>query len=1163
MTRFFYILSIILLSWQAAEASVIGAHTFAEHSNLSEGKWVKVCLDDEDDGVYEITYSELSKMGFSNPDNVGVFGFGGHSLDESFSQGHIDDIPEVATYHDSKNKRILFYAKGLIQWNYSKGKGFTHKRNTYATKAYYFLHEKDTSSLQMEETYNTATSSGNGSEDISGSRSENENGSKTASVDTVSAFDAHLLHETESVNLGTTGRELYGESFIYNQSQTFSFNQQLLPCKAVVTVNFVASSSSSSSLSVKETNCDFTCSGSISGNNTEYVFATETTIRDTINYESATYPSFRLIYNSGTSSAKTANLNYIEVQGKMPIELESSSSYLLFRNAEAATKTLTYDISANTGNIQVWDVTSDSPKLVTLNSGYFTAEEQGIKEYALVDLDGKHFPGIKSYEDVANQDLHNMEEADMVIVTPSGFKYYAQELADYRTSHDNLKVIVATIEQIYNEYSSGTADATAIRLYMKQFYDRYQSGSYSKNLKYLLLFGDGYYNNRKIEDSNYYLPSYETEYSLVETSSTVCDDYFGFLDDNEGGKTDSYGRYSISDDVLDIGIGRLPVHTVSEAEAVLNKIEQYSGNYHYGAWKNKLCFLSDDDKISDSATDSPNEHMIHNENVINILQKELGHKEFLYQKIYLPAYTQTTSSSGTDYPDARKEFSEVLQQGALLINFAGHGSSTSITHENLMTTAKASELNMKNLPMWITASCDISRWDNDETSMGEALLLNGNGGAIALISTVRVVFAQQNQQLNLAIARNLFNRNSDGSRYRLGDIIKAAKVSLGSDYNKLNFCLLGDPSMTLAYPEYKMEITNVDTEQNTITMSGRVIDPGTGETATDFNGLVYPTIYGSEDTITADKGLCQEPYYKFAVRKNKIFSGRDAISEGLFKFSFDVPLDAVGNNNSCLVNLYSCSDNIEEGQGYCDDVIIPSAKNDTSDTTGPEIRKIFLNSSVFKDGDVVGSTPYFFAEVHDDSGFNATGNKIGHDVALTIKSTSNSLLDSKQYILNNYLTTYTGDSHTGNIRYSIPQLEDGEYDATFKIWDSYNNSSSKTIHFTVKASQKYQPVQIQAYPSPISTGETVTFRILHNLPESPTTVRLQIYTQTGIKVIEKSLTSSSSEIYYSSNDESSDFYGCTTIKWTASVIPGVYIYRVYLSSDGSEDASDSKLLMVK
>lgn len=1148
--RIFLYLSVIIA---IADSYAQSIHRFAPSSVLAEGRWIKIALDGKEDGVYQITYRQLRDLGFKNFDNVGVYGFGGHVLTEDFSKGHIDDLPEIATYHDIPNERILFFGQGLISWEYDSYKGFRHTQNPYANKACYFIHEKEDKALSMEVKPN-------------GNRADEE----------VSTSDVYLLHELELTNIGKTGREMYGESFLHTQSQLISFNESLNTGKCKLTAKFAALSSAQSSFTIKHNN-NIVATANLSGTSNAYTYATESTVEEYFDIESEDPVSFRINYNA-SGNVKNAHLNYIILEGRQDIGIDNDISFKLFRNTKSINSLLKYNISSFVkGRHVVWDISN--PLNISLqeisDNGSFIASSTGLTDYALVDLNSKKINGVTIIGQIENQNLHGIKSGDMVIVVPNGLKTYAQKLADYRQTHDKMSVLVVTPEQIYNEYSSGTADATAIRLFMKQVFSDKNTGA--KRDGYLLLFGDGHYDNRKIDGSPNYLISYQTSTSLNETSSTVCDDYFGFLDDNEGGKKDYNGNYSISSDIVDIGIGRIPVHTATDAESVINKIIDYSNNSHYGTWKNRLCFLSDDDKISDDATDSPNAHMKHNDQVIDIIQNQQKHKEFIYQKIYLPSYSQTTTASGTDYPDAKKQFMEYLQQGVLMVNYAGHGASNSITHEMLMTTSKAAQLNMKNLPLWITASCDISRWDNDDESMGEALLLNKNGGAIALISTVRVVYAHQNLSLNLAIARNIFNRKDDGSKYRLGDVLKAAKQSLGSDFNKLNFCLLGDPSMTLAYPEYKMEISEIDYGEK-VTLKGRVISPETGRTAEDFNGLVYPIIYGMTDSITADKGPHQDPVYKFASRTKKVFSGRDFIRSGKFEVSFITPIDASTSSSNGLVNLYACDENNNEANGFYEGIdIIKSSSTAICDTIGPEITKIFVNSSDFKNGDNVGPTPYFYAEIHDESGFNVTGNNIGHDATLTIRCTSNSILSTRQYSLNEYLTTFTEDPTTGNIRFIIPELESGDYELTFKIWDSFNNSSTSTIKMAVSEKQQPIPILIQAYPSPIFQGEMATIRVLHKLPESPTTIKLQIYTETGVKIHETVAQSSTSDIVYLEKDaksptdfntsinadESSNFWGASTLKWTASVTPGIYVYKVYISSGNSEVATGSKLILVK
>ncbi len=1169
----------MLFHFVVVQAASYGKHSFASHSALATGTWVKVKLEGKEDGIFQISYDQLLQMGFSNPANVGVYGFGGHALPEAIDQITEDDLPEVATYHDVKGRRILFYGQGLLRWSYNANKGFVHRQNTFESNAYYFLHQKEDTVCGMD------------------TLPDNHAGSAPTPVNT---YDERLLHEEDLINIGRTGREKYGESFLNVASQRFDF-KPLNEGSVRLTVNFIAHSANPSSVTVKmnDTICNPTNIAKVTN---EYAFASEATFDKMLINNSPSGISVNLTYNQPSSgSASLARLNYIRLQGKR--SFEKPKNFALFRNSLATSKLLRYDVSdaMSDDEVQVWDVTSPiNVMLQGTTNGCFSPQQIGLREYALVNVKGSGFPTVSKVETVANQDLHALPMTNMVILTAPAYLSQANQLAEYRRSHDNLHVTVLTPQQIYNEFSSGCQDVTAIRLLMKMFYDRYyqalevqeDNSTEVRKPLYLLLMGDGYYDNLAI-DRNRFLPSYETDASLVETSSCVCDDYFGFLDDNEGGRTDSNLRYTISNDVLDIGIGRLPVSSPQEASQAVNKIISYSENKYFGTWKNRLCFMSDDDK----AGDSYNCHVRHNDQLVNSLE-ESGHKEFIVQKIYLPAYAQTSTAAGTDYPDAKKEFQESLKQGVLVVNYAGHGNTTAITNENMMTASMASQLNMKYLPLWVTAACDVSRWDDDDNSMGENLFLNPNGGACALLTTVRVVYAQQNLQLNQAIIDNLFNRFDDGTRYRLGDVLKAAKQEMGSDFNKLNFCLIGDPALTLSYPEHQMKITEVNgtlidedylydnpsfnfslEAMKQVTMRGCVLKTGSqSEIDTDFNGLVYPTLYDAIETLTADKGYVQDdaPTYYFNTRTKKAFSGRGEVRAGEFEFSFIVPQDISYSTLTGLANLYACSDDDKEGQGFFDRYVLTGGEEfEKTDFDGPVINQYFLNDPTFIDGGTVNSTPYFYAEIEDKSGFNATGNTVGHDMVLTIRCTSNPLMGTVQHTLNNYFTTFTGNSTVGNIQYSIPEMADGTYEATFRVWDVCNNATTTKFSFTVDRGEAPTTSVVQAYPSPARMGDTITFRVLHNRPESAQEVLLQVFTQTGFKVFETKATSNSAQKVYASADapthlnhainadESGDFMGSATIEWdTADLRAGFYVYRVVLTSGASSSVSSSKVLMV-
>ncbi|MEG1617596.1 MAG: type IX secretion system sortase PorU [Bacteroidales bacterium] len=1128
------------VSAAAVTASIHTAsiHTFAASSVLSDGHWVKIAV--EENGIYQITDAELKKMGFSDPDRVGVFGFGGHLLDEAFSNPHIDDLPEVAVYRDSRKGRILFYARGVTKWEYKgSSTGFVHTNNPYSVQGCYFLHQKDEAAREMK-------------------RSPQGSG---AEVD-LTAFDDYALHETDLENVGGTGREMYGESFLYTRTRDFKFSLPgITTDPGKLTVNFIAKNSAVSTLT-QQINGKEIRSASISAiGSDKYQQAQEMKSITAWTPDGNATTTVRLTYNPGGGTASLAFLNYVRLNMKR--SLAPQGNYLLFRSVEAAQKRVRFNLSGVNASMQVWDVTHPTDILQQeLSMGNdqtasFVPSLNGLREYALVCTE-ETFPSVSALGRVNNQNLHALPQTDLVIVVQPGLKSEAERLASYRRERDGLHVTVVHPEAIYNEFSSGTPDATAIRLFMKQFYDRSEQAGTPP--RYLLLFGDGSYDNRSMNTAlwkpaavQHNIITYQSELTLNETESYVCDDYFGFLDDGEGGKRDALGYLTLASDKVDVGIGRFPVRTLAQAKTVVDKVIAYSGNKTTGSWKNQITLLGDDG--------DNNIHMKHADSMATIIQDK-GLHQFVFNKIYLDAYKREITSSGTAYPDVRKRFFDQLQAGSLLVNYSGHGATTSLTHEKIFKLSDAESITMKRLPVWVTATCDFSRFDHPETSAGEALLLNPNGGAIAMFTTTRVVYSNGNLRINHHLIENIFTKHADGTRYAIGDIMKIAKCALGTDANKLNFVLLGDPSMKMAYPEQEMELTEINGQPVTgepvllkalsrVTMKGRVLKTGSEETDADFTGIVMPTVFDCEETVTAvDNDKTDRPFV-FRDRSRRLFAGRDSVRHGEFEFSFIVPKDISYSMESGMVNLYAVDERNNEAQGYFDNYLLGGTEGDVAaDTTPPAITALYLNSQFFRNGDVVNPTPYLVAFIADESGINTSGNGIGHDLTATI--TGNGV--TQRYILNDYFVNQTGETGKGSVQFSIPTLPEGAYSLELKVWDVYNNSRSETITFVVKNDVKPELFDLRADRNP--AREQVRFLLSHNRPEASLHVRLQVYTQMGQCVWEEQLTGSS------------EFMSEFPITWNLEarsggrVQPGIYIYRAAISDNGEHFTTKSRKLIV-
>ena len=751
--------------------------------------------------------------------------------------------------------------------------------------------------------------------------------------------------------------------------------------------------------------------------------------------------------------------------------------------------------------------------------------------------------------EVVNQNLHALPQQDMIIIAQPNFTTQAERLAEAHRTKDNLTVRVVTPESIYNEFSSGTPDATAYRRFMKMFYDRQTSEADAP--KYLLLFGDGSFDNRKLTsawksvDMSNMLLTYQTENSL-SSQSYVIDDYFGFLDDADNKK-------SLQNKKLCLGIGRFPIRTVEQATQMVDKVISYMENKNTGSWKNNLCFMADDGSNTDGFM---TEHMEFADQLAGYVESE--HPEFLVNKLYYDAYKKDMTA-GT-YPDVRSGLQKLLKDGLLLFNYTGHGGTTALSDEKVLTQTDINQFTYTHLPVWVTATCDFTRFDDLNTSAGEDVFLNKSSGGIALFTTVRVAYSRPNFPINDNVIRNLFERNN-GRRRTLGEVMQATKNTLSSVY-KLGFCLIGDPAVKMAYPEFGMKVTTVNGQSvdgnsisfkalEKITVEGEVLDVS-GQLVTDFTGIVNPTVKDSKVTVTCLKNSNKDdsPAFTFTDYPNTIFIGNDSVRNGKFSFTFTVPKDISYSNLQGKMNLYAVdTESGNEAQGNFDNFIV-GGTSDTAetDTIGPEIRALYLNDTTFVDGGQVNTTPYFVAELWDKSGVNITGSSVGHDMMLVIDEST-----VLSYNLNSYYELLPGEDGTGIVKFPIPALEPGKHTAEFWVWDILNNSTVRT--FTFEVVEGLKPFLFDVIATPGIAREQVTFHLMHNRPESRMRVGIMVYDLAG------------RQLWKHEESGTSGLFENYTVSWDltsggARMRPGVYIYRAAISTDNSKDATKARKFII-
>ena len=746
---------------------------------------------------------------------------------------------------------------------------------------------------------------------------------------------------------------------------------------------------------------------------------------------------------------------------------------------------------------------------------------------------------------ITNQDHHADAATDMVIIIPTSQHLLAQaeRLKAHHEQHDGLRVTIVPADELYNEFSSGTPDATAYRRYLKMLYDR--ATTPNDKPRYLLLFGDGAWDNRMLtsEWSGYntddYLLCYESENSFSQVNCYVSDDFFCLLDDEEVIQTTN-GNSTTYAGKPDVAVGRLPARTPDEAKTLVDKIISYAQNEYAGPWQNEICMMGDDG--------NDNSHMKTADKVATLIANT--YPNYNVDKIYWDAYQRTSSSTGYSYPDVTRLIKQQLQNGALMMNYCGHGAAYAMSHELVMKLTDFESQQSNYLPLWMTASCDIMPFDGQEENIGETVMLNSKGGGIAFFGTTRTVYATYNEVMNLAFTKHVLTPGM-----AIGEAVRLAKCELvekSSDLtcNKLQYTLLGDPALQLNTPRQKMVVDSINGMPATqgIKLAAGSIVKITGhvelnnETDTDFNGIVTLSVRDAEETITCrlnDRSSTgADKAFVYQDRTNYLYRGSENVTEGVFHFTFAIPKDISYTDGSGLMTLYAINaDKTRSGHGENESFELIGSSTALTDSIGPSVY-CYLNSKNFKNGGKVNTTPYFIAELYDDSGINASGSSIGHDLELIIDGDMN-----QTYNLNNYFEYDFGDYRSGSIGFSIPQLSIGTHKLLFRAWDILNNSTTTELLFEVSEDAGSGEFNVTCTQNPASTN--TQFVITHDRPGSELKVTLDVFDLGGRQLWRQT------DTVMATNDT-------VTIDWNLNVAggsrlhTGLYLCRLTLNDGDSK-----------
>jgi hypothetical protein len=577
---------------------------------------------------------------------------------------------------------------------------------------------------------------------------------------------------------------------------------------------------------------------------------------------------------------------------------------------------------------------------------------------------------------------------------------------------------------------------------------------------------------------------------------------------------------------------------------MVDKITSYDSKNSYGNWRNNFVLVSDD-------VDSAWEYTMLEKN-LDILGDEVSLEKptINVKKIHSDSYQQVASSGGNRYPDVNDEFENAIEVGALVVNYFGHGGEDGLSSEYIYTKETGQNLKNKNrYPCIVTVTCEFTKFDNPQrVTAGELTFWNKEGGAISLITTTRSISASVGVEFNQVLTPELFGYGLDIPNTP-AEAVRISKNSIGSENRRVVF-YIGDPSMHLAFPKQKIELTTIN--EIPIAESTEVLKAldkvKLGGEIQDINGNLISNYKGVLEVKLFDKNLERSTLGNDGVSENGqllildfitlgevLFNGKANVIDGVFEFEFVMPRDTEIPVDTGRISFYSQEDNSLSNQtGYSIDLQIGGLNEDApEDNQGPLI-SLFMNDESFVSGGITNDSPVLIAKLSDDNGIN-TASGIGHDMIAILDGD-----ESNPFVINEYYQANVDDYANGKASFTFRDLEEGIHTLTFKAWDVYNNSSTSEIQFIVAGNEELEITNVLNYPNPFVSYTEFWFN--HNRPFEPLEVQIQVFTVTGKVVWTNNQVINtdgflSRDIVWDGKDDFGDRIG-----------KGVYVYKITVIS---------------
>ena len=1087
-----------------------------QNSVLANGNWYR--FEAPDESIYRIDRTFLTNIGIDvnniDPRTIKIYNNGGYILPWTQSAARPSDLIEVATIVEGESDgsfdssdQILFYGRGVNYWEYNNiSDRITRNKHWYSKKNYYWLTYGGTNGKRME-----IQQSLTGTADLEKS--------------TTKAF---RFQDNDNQNLIGSGL-LHVDDDYTNTSKTKTYismlDGRLSNSEIKYTFQFVNGAKRSNLLTIEENNAQIFSrfiSGAGTGYLSDYVYGglnrsvNEATYSSTLPENRST---LKFTFNPSTISEK-GHLDFFEMEFTQNLMNQISGIPVIFFS-ELLEGTIKYSASPfGDSNFKQYNISNYSdPKRINItpNGGGFSfitqEDTNSLSKYIAIHNNDIKVPqnGAK----VENSNIRGFSPGSKyIIISHKLFSDQAERLKNYRSNEAKNKTTsyVAFIDNIYNEFSGGALDPTAIRDFLKYAYENWEIKP-----EYVLLFGDGDFDYFDILGKGLnFIPTFQTSESMDEIDSYPYDDF--------------YSRISGDDDLADLGIGRLSITNPEEAEIVVDKIITYETELNKGLWRNKLTLLADDGLTSEG-----NDGATHTRQSESLATKHIP-KSFDQDKIYLSNFQTINTGLGRRKPDCNTAVIDAINNGTLIFNYIGHGNPDVWAHEIVFDRSiSIPQLRNKELFFLTAATCDFGKYDDPNVqSATEEMILMEDVGMIGGLSAVRPVFSLQNAALNEDFYdQMLYEKDSLGQPIPIGKAYHRLKQQRVRD-NDLKFHLFADPYLRLNVPILPVEITSVNDAPLTDTVNMKALSEvtikGKVNSGTQNNGEGIITVYDSERIIFLD-----DINFNMSEQGGVIFRGRVSVDNGEFATSFTVPKDISYENKSGKIIAYFFNDEID-GVGYADNFIVGGTDSTkTNDGKGPQIEIYYDDES--ESSYLVNPNFKLRVKLSDETGLNTTGTGIGHKLEAVLNEDEQNSIDLTDY----FVGDLNSGGKSGEVNYNFSALEPGEYKIKVNAWDVYNNFASKEDFFTVVEDNDLVIREVYNYPNPFSSNTYFTFQ--HNLTD-PLNVRIKIYTIAGrvIKEIKSfNINDKFVKIEWNGKDEDNNKIG-----------NGTYLYKLIVETVNGE-----------